>query len=373
MFYTLGLKDLPFEQDVHQIIYVEGEYNEDINRLIEENYQNIRDCFESKGYEFCYIPKLKHDLCRNEVLRYTAPYAKEANADGLDDDNFVLQYMLYPKNKSKIPPSLLYYHPSCKDKGYTEAKFQYRGMSISALSFDQDKSLKSSLLKILSDIDRFDRKYEDIRFRVEVGDTVSETLTNGDRDDGIRFSIGENDTPSDPLTADERFDTESKALVREIKDRVNRLTQKGISAYIVKNLIFGEKERLSKLLITKDYHIFLPDYDNMEIQMTPLPKAVFLFFLNHPEGVMFSYLPDYREELLDIYRKVKGPFFNLSSAKKTIEDVTDPLKNSINENCSRIREAFVSQFDEHLARFYYVDGQRGEEKKIALPRELVKI
>ena len=106
--------------------------------------------------------------------------------------------------------------------------------------------------------------------------------------------------------------------------------------------------------------------------MTPLPKAVFLLYLKHPEGIMFSYLPDFREELMDIYKKIKGPFFNESSAKKSIEDVTDPLSNSINEKCSRIREAFVSKFDEHLAKYYYIDGKRGEPKKIALPRMLVK-
>ena len=87
---------------------------------------------------------------------------------------------------------------------------------------------------------------------------------------------------------------------------------------------------------------------------------------------MFSYLPDFREELLEIYKKLKGPSYNEAEARKSVWDVTDPLSNSINEKCSRIREAFVSQFDENWARYYYVDGKRGEPKKILLPRELVK-
>jgi hypothetical protein len=128
---------------------------------------------------------------------------------------------------------------------------------------------------------------------------------------------------------------------------------------------------LSRLYITKDYKIYLSDYFGMEIKMTPLPKAVFLLFLKHPEGIKFSYLPDFREELLEIYRKVKGPLYDETNARKSVWDVTDPLSNSINEKCSRIREAFVSQFDEHLARFYYINGERGEVKKIALPMDLV--
>ena len=41
------------------------------------------------------------------------------------------------------------------------------------------------------------------------------------------------------------------------------------------------------------------------------------------------------------------------------------------QKCARIRGAFVGQFDNHIAKYYYIDGRRGEPKKIALPRDLV--
>ena len=47
------------------------------------------------------------------------------------------------------------------------------------------------------------------------------------------------------------------------------------------------------------------------------------------------------------------------------------ILNSINEKCARIRGAFISQFDESLAKHYYINGKRGEVKKIALPHDLV--
>ena len=47
------------------------------------------------------------------------------------------------------------------------------------------------------------------------------------------------------------------------------------------------------------------------------------------------------------------------------------LPSTINEKCARIRSAFVGEFDDYMARYYYIDGQRGEAKKIALPRDLV--
>lgn len=127
--------------------------------------------------------------------------------------------------------------------------------------------------------------------------------------------------------------------------------------------------RMSRLTITKDCTILLTDYQK-EIKMEPIVKAVYLLFLKHPEGIAFKYLPDYRRELADIYQKIK-PLGLTERAIKSIDDVTNPTLNSINEKCARIRAAFLSQFDEYMAKSYYVDGLRGEVKKIALPRSLV--
>ena len=123
-------------------------------------------------------------------------------------------------------------------------------------------------------------------------------------------------------------------------------------------------------MIKKDYRIVLTEYNNLEIKMEPIAKAVYLLFLNHPEGILFKNLPDYREELTKIYMRLK-PSGLSERALQSIEDVTNPLLNSINEKCARIRGAFVGQFDDHMARHYYIDGLRGKVKRISLSRELV--
>ena len=108
----------------------------------------------------------------------------------------------------------------------------------------------------------------------------------------------------------------------------------------------------------------------MEIKMEPLVKAVYYLFLKHPEGIAFKYLPDYREELTKIYVKLK-PYGMNERVLRSIEDVTNPCLNSINEKCARIRGAFVGQFDDSMAKNYYIRGERGEAKKISLPRDLI--
>ena len=58
--------------------------------------------------------------------------------------------------------------------------------------------------------------------------------------------------------------------------------------------------KFSRITITKDCTVLLTDYDNKEVKMEPIVKAIYLLFLNHPEGIAFKYLPDYRKELAEI-------------------------------------------------------------------------
>lgn len=169
------------------------------------------------------------------------------------------------------------------------------------------------------------------------------------------------------LDEDQRF--VSLTLLEDMDVRVQKLRAKGINEWTFRSL-FKTKAQLSRLVITKDYRILLPDYNDIEVKMEPLVKAVYLLFLNHPEGIIFKEMTDYREEMLSIYKKLKPMGLNKRTIQ-SIEDVTNPLLNSINEKCARIRSAFVKEFDESLAKNYFVVGERGEAKKIALPRDLI--
>lgn len=108
----------------------------------------------------------------------------------------------------------------------------------------------------------------------------------------------------------------------------------------------------------------------MEIKMEPLTKAVYLLFLRHPEGIAFKQLPDYKDELAALYNMIK-PIGVSDRAAKSIDDVTNPLLNSINEKCSRIKAAFQLIVDTSLVDQYYITGKGGDPKRITLPRKLV--
>jgi len=163
--------------------------------------------------------------------------------------------------------------------------------------------------------------------------------------------------------------------VQEKMDMVRRLVRElrgeGVDEGVLNGLFVPER-KLSRLFITNDYQLILQDYGDMEIKMSPLPKAVFLFFLNHPEGIVFKELPDYISELLSIYRDICGKTVSEEKMRRSIMDVCNPLSNSINEKCARIREAFCEKLDAMLAATYCVQGGRGMPKRIPLPDFLVR-
>ena len=94
-------------------------------------------------------------------------------------------------------------------------------------------------------------------------------------------------------------------------------------------------------------------------------------FLRHPEGILFKNMIDYRSELIGIYNKITK-YEDFNRIESSIDALVDPTRNAINEKCSRIREAFVSQLSDDIAENYYITGYRLTPKSIKLDRGLVE-
>ena len=101
--------------------------------------------------------------------------------------------------------------------------------------------------------------------------------------------------------------------------------------------------------------------------MEPLVRAVYLLFLRHPEGIVFKELPDYRQELKMIYAEIR-PWGLTDRAFTSIEDVTDPMRNSINEKCARIKKVFVSLLGSRMAEAVFYKRRTRWNLKISLSR-----
>ena len=160
-------------------------------------------------------------------------------------------------------------------------------------------------------------------------------------------------------------------IKKEIKRLVMALREKGASEEEIRELFDVEQRSLSRLLVTKDYRLFFGD-DKLEVKMRPICKAVYLLFLRHPEGIRFKELPDYREELSSIYWQMKTDTQVKRKIERSLDDLTNPLKYSISEKCTRIYETFVKEVGMEAAKVYAIQGKRGEARRIGLDRNLVE-
>jgi hypothetical protein len=134
---------------------------------------------------------------------------------------------------------------------------------------------------------------------------------------------------------------------------------------------FNQNVLLSNLLVDEKKQIWLPAFGNIEIRLRPLEKTLYLFYLQHPEGVGLSFLCDYKEELYEIYTQLSN-LGSLKEMKVRIDDMTNTNSNSATEKISKIKACFIKAIGETLARHYYIQGGNGEVKKINLNPSLIQ-
>lgn len=189
---------------------------------------------------------------------------------------------------------------------------------------------------------------------------------------------------SEKVMTPEEMATEVKRLASQLNTMGrNDLLYKAVGASLLEELkLEAAKTRLSRLVITEDYQFILADYQNREVELQPVHKAVYLLFLAHPEGIEFKRLGDYKDELTRYYMATAKTL----DKEKVIEGVAhlvNPLDNAINEKCSRIKKVFLDMMDEYTASYYIISGHTKKHvagssriwyerlKVITLPRELV--
>ena len=118
--------------------------------------------------------------------------------------------------------------------------------------------------------------------------------------------------------------------------------------------------------------IFLKDLGDLEMQLNPKEKTIYLFFLKHPEGVRIVDLIDHKTEISHFYETFTNSY-DTSQIEQAINLLLDPTEGNINQVFSRIRAKFKSAVGTRLSNLYTIEGNPGEPFKINLNRELVSI
>lgn len=346
--------NLPFYPAPTEVVYMADSHDAVIEQYIRDNFELIDEMIGND--RFIYLPTIYNKM-DEEVMEYNAPYAPIYSGIG---SNALFDYLANPADRQKLPHCFLRYNDSedTSERGI----YIFDGYTFCIDGPEDADSMFADL----------SRRFDD--YRLAMANVMEESYESELKD--IHFSRFEDIYKSEEERIADKEKAEVKRMMDDVIDKVERLRQYGVSEWALRQLIEPER-RLSHLVVTTDMQLLLPDYNNMKIVMEPLVMAVYLLFLRHPEGIVFKALPDYRDELTHIYKSVcarrgesSGPL--TSRQQRAIDNVLNPLKNSINEKCTRIRAIFLSNFAEYLATDYCITGQRGEPKRIMLPREMVK-
>ncbi|MCD8408850.1 hypothetical protein [Tenacibaculum finnmarkense] len=161
-----------------------------------------------------------------------------------------------------------------------------------------------------------------------------------------------------------RDSTKEEELAKWLKEIENKLERINNSEELFDTIIRLEKltnqittRRMiltkDSLQITSDYQILLPSLNNMEISMSDLTKAVYILFCKHPMGINIKELANYKNELLDIYRKI-SKLNDYDKMKMNIDKICKIDSKEIYVHLSRIKKAFESKMAPYYAKKFIV-------------------
>lgn len=387
-----------------QFIYMEREYHYEANAMIEDNIIYLENLFLSNGCEFVYLPKLAERITGQEYLDYMVPTGERTEQfqtadvfkllfnknDNMPTTPFIMRYVDFGSNSligiwefenndgESIKKELIHLIPQIRPRGECRASISVSSNEEKKKRYKKkDNQLFGSLFKNFT-YDTSDSQYDwdhpneyDNSFDCEcIEEDVALKHTQSALPIKVQWETNVKDIDADTLFNDIMASDQYIEATNKIYEGIKELHKLGIGSLIIRS-IAGSRNLLSRIRIDDSYRITLPDYNNMEIEMAPITKALYLLFLRHEEGIIFKELPDYRSELTALYWDLIDSD-NEKDVTTKIERITDPFNNDINVHCSRIKAAFTLKFENMLAINYYIHGKRGEPKRISLPRNLVE-
>lgn len=378
--------NLPFLKD-GSVMYVSNGQNSAFDDFISNSYEFLSAMLSGRGYSFISLQKLFGELSE-DLLSYLFPGVDAKDYRSVQDS---LQKAAFGESSHSgfirndsgrflfcdiedlcagddVRAAVDAYLLQIGDKYRNEIHFRVTSAPApdSSLFDESDTIYESSVRKPK----RAPKSSRGIIWKKKSGELLEKSLGSlyddiedeKKEDSDIRFSkvsLEENE-PESPL--DER----AQAILAELERIQNKynISIEEFEGFLV------QRVKLSHLHITPSGKIILTDFDNAEVKIDDLSKAVFFLYLKHPEGISYYDLDSYRSELMDLYMGITGKD-DQKSIDRSIDNLVDRYNNSINVKVSRVKSAFKSVVSDRIAKFYYIDGPQGGVKKIPIDRDLV--
>lgn len=342
----------PIEADRNILLFTGGECDGYLQEYMSGNIENLRrrlSVLDKNAYRIIYFPEIAERLYKSGSIQYNYPQIPLSDINRFRGDFSAISYsylwrFLHECDQEPAYGGFLrfsHYNGCLRVYDF----FQFCSETEEELAAELDAFCNILISEGLQAAD--EPKRDDDKQTFETSDCLYSTTTWGPMPE-----------------VDDNFDRESKIIADEILERIEKLRLLEVDDMVIRSL-FDPAPKLSRLVVTDDFRITLPEFNDMEICLEPLLKSVYFLFLCHPEGILFKNLPDYEDELTAIYKTITNRS-DISSIEDSIKRIVDPYNNAINEKCSKIRSAFVEKMSDRIASNYYIIGDRGCPKYVSI-------
>lgn len=318
------------------VVYVEDKWNESINDFLKYHYNYVKRVFRHFDLEFHYLPDdIGRDYSIIEAISSAGDGTVEVRDVAKAANSELLRYFNDDDRHSAITPSLFF----CDRKRQGNKSDT---IVLKALPIDQASYLGGQIFTLAYDIG-----------------SIYPTRKGRPSSGGSGFSYS--GSLDDDLLGNLAIDMEAD-IVKAVE---NGIPDKDILD-VVKRIIL-RVNKSDRIIIRKNYRIYIDEENKKEVKMAALPKALYLFLLKHPEGINRNELFRYMPEITYIYLKVRTRRVShpLDTVRRMV--VGDQLSN----NLKSIRDAFQKDCKMVRNSMYSIepDAKNPELYKIGIREE----
>lgn len=318
-------------------IYVEDKFYPQVNALISQYYDQIQENMGAEGDGLLlYLPMLWEET-PDELMEYITGHLPEQLTPLKTVEALKLIWPAEVVDQIKGAGYLQY------TMGYSGHQW-IRGLNFTPLA-DGDQP-NSTLLK-LAGLEEWTPVEEESTEEPAVEEEQKETPVfdaSQWEDDDLTMKHA-----SDAL-AEGHITDEQKEKLNTLIENSRDLIRGGLSIQMIR-ILAQANNKLSPLLITEDFRILLPEFNNMEIPLKPLQRAMFIVFRNYPEGVSKADMENLKDEIYSIYRKTSDKW-NIIKLKNNVKALSDDNTTYFEDKCHAMRRQFLARLDETIASHY---------------------
>ena len=351
-----------FEINQNTVIFFDLEDNPQINKYIKNQHSELVKKFADVDRNLIYISNSGYPKDIRGLLKFYLPYLSAS-----DLQQFYFEEHIFSKAVNEMTNEMLELFEEKSSGSVYKCEYQsildyigYKGNIKSGFIFFDHPDYRNYNTQYNASI----LECNDLLLK-DSPDTFFENLIKFFKKEKERIEEYDCMIDNSPeYYAYQNLDDDTKEKVVEIQRQLRELRDSGqllLALPILKDILNSEANKInlnsvSKVLIMSNYRIVLPYFDNLEIQLSHLTKAVYILFYNNPQGINIKELYKYKKELLVLYSNISYQI-DYDKIQQSIEDLVNPESKAIYTHISRIKAAFYKQMYYVYAKNYIVAGK----------------